>query len=74
MASADSAAVDTVWDTCVIYVERRRRWWWNAWRPCTSTELSGFAESEEQARREMALAVVEAGSSPSAEVVRSAYP
>ena len=74
MASADSAALDSAWDTCVIHVERRRRWWWNAWRPCTSTELSGFAESEEQARWEMVRAVVEAGPSPSTDVVRSAYP
>ncbi|TQM14786.1 hypothetical protein [Pseudonocardia kunmingensis] len=74
MESADRGAADSLWDTCVVYVERRQRWWWNAWRPSTVTELSGFAESEEQARREMARAVVAAGPSPSTHVVRSAYP
>lgn len=52
------------WDTCVVFVERRQRWWWNAWRPSTCTELSGFADSEEEAAQELFRAIERAGPSP----------
>jgi hypothetical protein len=37
------------WDMRVVFVERRQRWWWNAWRATTSTELYGFADSRADA-------------------------
>ena len=49
-----------VWDTRV-FVERHQRWWWNAWRESTATELYGFAESQEEATREMYRAIEQAG-------------
>ncbi|WP_433282138.1 hypothetical protein ACQPZA_16890 [Pseudonocardia xinjiangensis] len=62
------------WDTCVIYVERRGRWWWNAWRASTTTELHGFADTEEEAREAMTSAIQQAGPSPATDVPRSTYP
>jgi hypothetical protein len=41
----------------VVYIEQRRRWWWNAWREATSTELFGFADSGEEAHRAMTQAI-----------------
>jgi hypothetical protein len=52
------------WDTCVVYVEHRQRWWWNAWRPSTCTELHGFADSAEEAAEAMNQAVEQAGGGP----------
>jgi hypothetical protein len=49
------------WDTRVVYIEKCNRWWWNAWRESTATELYGFAGSPEQARREMHQAIEQAG-------------
>jgi hypothetical protein len=45
------------WDVRVVFVERRQRWWWNAWRPTTSTELYGFAESRSDAWSAMNQAI-----------------
>ena len=50
------------WDTRVVFVERRQRWWWNAWHPSTNTELYGFADSREEATRAMYQAIDRAGS------------
>ena len=33
------------WDLRIVWLAERRRWWWNAWRASTSTELYGFADS-----------------------------
>jgi hypothetical protein len=52
------------WDTRVVYIEKHGRWWWNAWRASTATELYGFAESEEEAARQMYWAIEQAGPSP----------
>lgn len=45
------------WDTCIVWNVRRERWWWNAWRESTSTELSGFADTQEQALRDLTAAI-----------------
>lgn len=49
------------WDTRVVFIERRQRWWWNAWRESTSTELYGFASSREEASQAMYQAIEHAG-------------
>ena len=59
------------WDTCVVFVERRQRWWRNAWRPSTCTELSGFADSEEEAAQDMFRAIEQASRSLALRVHRS---
>jgi hypothetical protein len=41
----------------VAYVERRQRWWWNAWRAATSTELYGFADTRDDAWSAMNQAI-----------------
>jgi hypothetical protein len=41
----------------VVLVERRQRWWWNAWRAATSTELCGFADSRADAWAAMNVAI-----------------
>jgi hypothetical protein len=53
-----------VWDTIVCFVERRQRWWWNAYRSSTGTELHGFADSPEQARQAMYRAIEQAERRP----------
>jgi hypothetical protein len=53
---------DLSWDVRVVYLEGRRRWWWNAWLAATETELWGFADSQEAAYRAMQVAIREAGS------------
>jgi hypothetical protein len=63
-----------VWDTRVVYIERRQRWWWNAWRASTSTELHGFADSQEEATQAMYRAIEQAGPSPAHDVTRRKYP
>jgi hypothetical protein len=73
-APAAHPVMRSPWDTRVVYIERRQRWWWNAWRACTSTELSGFADSQEEATRAMYQAIEEAGPSPASDVPRSEYP
>jgi hypothetical protein len=55
---------DLSWDTRVVYIERHRRWWWNAWLAATETELYGFADSREEATRAMYRAIDEARQSP----------
>lgn len=45
------------WDMWVVYVERRQRWWWNAWRATTSTELYGFTDSRADAWTVMSAAI-----------------
>lgn len=52
------------WDTRIVYVDHRQRWWWNAWRPSTSTELHGFADSPEQAAEDMSRAIEQEGGGP----------
>jgi hypothetical protein len=52
------------WDTRVVYIEKRQRWWWNAWRAATATELYGFADSQEEAKREMYQAIERAEPAP----------
>ncbi|GAA1251739.1 hypothetical protein GCM10009609_13840 [Pseudonocardia aurantiaca] len=52
------------WDTKVVFIERRRCWWWNAWRESTATELYGFSDSQETASRAMFQAIEQAGPSP----------
>lgn len=54
-----------IWDTCVCFIERRQRWWWNAYRRSTGTELYGFADSREQARQTMYRAIERAEQRPS---------
>lgn len=46
-----------IWDLRVVWIDRRQRWWWNAWRESTSTELSGFADSRDAAWTAMNTAV-----------------
>jgi hypothetical protein len=48
---------DLSWDTRVVYIERRQRWWWNAWLAAMETELYGFADSREEATRAMYQAI-----------------
>jgi hypothetical protein len=55
---------DPSWDTRVVYVERRQRWWWNAWLASTATELYGFADSREDASRAMYQAIKDAQRAP----------
>jgi hypothetical protein len=45
------------WDVRVVFVERRERWWWNAWRAATSTELYGFADTQADAWSAMNQAI-----------------
>ncbi|GAA1280931.1 hypothetical protein GCM10009609_51150 [Pseudonocardia aurantiaca] len=56
-----------VWSTRVVFIQRHRRWWWNAWRESTATELYGFADSQEDASLAMYRAIEQAG-----EVTRTA--
>jgi hypothetical protein len=52
------------WDTRVVYIERRRRWWWNAWLGSTATELYGFADTQAEAARQMYRAIEEVSKPP----------
>jgi hypothetical protein len=45
------------WDTRVVFIESKGRWWWNAWRARTATELYGFADTQEAARHAMFEAI-----------------
>jgi hypothetical protein len=45
------------WDTRIVWITQRQKWWWNAWRESTSTELWGLADSPEEALREMTAAL-----------------
>lgn len=58
---------DLSWDMRVVYIERRQRWWWNAWLAVTETELYGFADSQEAAYRAMQVAIREARTGPTPE-------
>lgn len=49
------------WDTRVVWNVQRGRWWWNAWRETTSTEVWGFADSPEDAMRAMTVGIQRAG-------------
>ena len=51
---------DRAWDTRVQFIERRQRWWWNAYRRSTGTELYGFTDSREQAQQAMYRAIEQA--------------
>lgn len=46
-----------VWDVRVVWIEKRQRWWWNAWRESTGIELYGFAETRDVARNDMYAAI-----------------
>jgi hypothetical protein len=48
----------------LVFVQKQRRWWWNAWREATATELYGFADSQEAASRAMYQAIERATPSP----------
>lgn len=61
------------WDLRVVFIERKRQWWWNAWRPATSTELYGFAETRADAWSAMNEAV-SAASTPDQLRARRARP
>jgi hypothetical protein len=50
----------TAWDT-VIVLKAAGRWWWNAWREQTATELSGTAGTLGEARTAMERAVAALG-------------
>jgi hypothetical protein len=52
------------WDTRVAFIEKHKRWWWNAWREATATELFGFADSQEDARQAMYRAIEQAAPWP----------
>jgi hypothetical protein len=45
------------WDCRVLFVERKQRWWWNAFRESTFTELYGFADSQQAAKQAMYQAI-----------------
>ena len=45
------------WDTRIVWNQRHSRWWWNAWRETTATELWGFADTPEDALRAMTTAI-----------------
>lgn len=45
------------WDTRVVWLPQRGSWWWNAWHKSTTTELWGFAGSQEQAMQDMVAAI-----------------
>jgi hypothetical protein len=62
------------WDTRVVFIEKRQRWWWNSWRPSTLTELYGFADSQEDATQAMYRAIEQAEPSPALDVPRTEYP
>ena len=51
---------DGGWDVRVVFIERRRTWWWNAWREATCTELFGFADSPTEAWSAMHAAITTA--------------
>jgi hypothetical protein len=59
------------WDTRVVFIERRQRWWWNAWQASTSTELHGFADSQEEAARDMYRAIEQASGNGPSSVIES---
>ncbi|WP_219418670.1 hypothetical protein [Pseudonocardia nigra] len=48
----------------MVFVERRKQWWWNAWHESTAIELYGFADSREAANLEMYRAIEQAGQPP----------
>lgn len=55
--TTDRGQRDGGWDIRVVFVERKSRWWWNAWRAATSTELYGFADSRSDAWTAMNAAI-----------------
>lgn len=50
----------TAWDKRVVFLAASQRWWWNAWRESTSTELYGFAQSREEAWQALEAAITTA--------------
>lgn len=52
------------WDARIVWNVRHERWWWNAWREATATELWGFADSPEDALRDMTAAIKQATAPP----------
>lgn len=49
------------WDIRIVWNVGRQRWWWNAWRESTGTELWGLADSWQDAQAAMTEAVRRAG-------------
>jgi hypothetical protein len=41
----------------VVWLVDRQCWWWNAWHVRTKTELHGRADTREDARNAMAVAI-----------------
>ena len=62
------------WDTRVVFIEKRQRWWWNAWRQSTLMELYGFADSREEATRAMYQAIEQAERSSALDDPPTEYP
>jgi len=52
------------WDTRVLFVEQKQRWWWNAYLEVLETELYGFADSREEAQQAMSRAIQEVEEEP----------
>ena len=48
------------WDTRQVWNQREQRWWWNAWRERTATELWGFSDDEMTAYTAMTAAIQKA--------------
>jgi hypothetical protein len=48
------------WDIRLVWNQREQRWWWNAWRERTATELWGFADDEAAAYAAMTEAIEKA--------------
>lgn len=56
--------MNSAWDTRVVYIEQKQRWWWNAWFEDVAVELYGFASSRQEASRAMYQAIERAGTPP----------
>lgn len=52
--------VEREWDLRVVWLVKRQRWWWSAWRASTRTERYGFADSHEDALRAVTAAIEDA--------------
>jgi hypothetical protein len=49
------------WDIRIVWNVKHQRWWWNAWREASATELWGFADSQEEALQALMEAMRAAG-------------
>ena len=45
------------WDIRTVWNQREQRWWWNAWRERTATELWGFTDDRTTAYSAMTDAI-----------------